>query len=417
MTKQRTINLNAPHTPKQRQLITHPGSVVSFCGRRWGKTDANVQRIFYWMTQNPGLYWWVGLSWKSASMKRAWREVKNIGSRALMAMGVRPRHYINNTTNEITIPGLGEIWFRSAENPASLAGEGIRGAVFDEFTLAREIVWTEYLQATLLDFGGWVSFCGVPKGQNWGAALWYGAADKPDWLQLHATSYDNPIIDDALIDAIRDDPNTPEFFFRQEYLAEILSADGQVFRRINQAAVAEPIDGRGEGDYATYVAGVDIATQIDFTVVSVFNADTQEQVYMDRFNRVDYTVLEERLESIYRRFGLTAMMVEVTGVGRPVVDHLMQRGLTVIPFSTTNATKTAIIQKLAGAFEHGAIRILDNKIQTSELLSFEGKQLSGYWRYGAPEGRHDDTVMAMAIAWEAAGRYSSLEIYDNVLYG
>ena len=59
-------------------MITFPGSVVAFCGRRFGKTDGYVQRLFYWMQRKPGLYWWVGLSWRSASLKRAWREATGI---------------------------------------------------------------------------------------------------------------------------------------------------------------------------------------------------------------------------------------------------------------------------------------------------------------------------------------------------
>lgn len=45
-----------PHSQTQRQMITYDGNVVAFCGRRFGKTDGYVQRLFYWMQQDPGLY-------------------------------------------------------------------------------------------------------------------------------------------------------------------------------------------------------------------------------------------------------------------------------------------------------------------------------------------------------------------------
>ena len=91
------LTLNKPHSEKQKLMITYPGNVVAFCGRRFGKTDAYVQRLFYWMTRSPGMYWWVGLSWQSASMKRAWREVKVIAVNLLRQMGLRERDYINNS--------------------------------------------------------------------------------------------------------------------------------------------------------------------------------------------------------------------------------------------------------------------------------------------------------------------------------
>lgn len=199
----KTIELKRPHSEKQMMMVTTDDNLAVFAGRRYGKTDAMVQRIFRKMSEQSGLYWWVGLSWQSASMKRAWREMTAIARQIITGMGLKERDYINRSSHEIRIPQLGEIWFRTADNPASLAGEGIRGAVVDEFSLMREIVWTEYLQATLLDYSGWVSFCGVPKGNNWAAKIWRGAAEWNGWQQVHATSYDNPFIDRAAIDKIK----------------------------------------------------------------------------------------------------------------------------------------------------------------------------------------------------------------------
>lgn len=97
-------------------------------------------------------------------MKRAWRLVTDIARAILKGLGLPEREHINRSSYEVRVPGLGEIWFRTADNPSSLAGEGIQGAVVDEFSLMREAVWTEYLEGTLLDHQGWAAFSGVPKG-------------------------------------------------------------------------------------------------------------------------------------------------------------------------------------------------------------------------------------------------------------
>lgn len=400
------IALRKPHTPLQRSMITHPGSVVSFCGRRYGKTDGNVQRIFYWMQRKPGMYWWVGLSWRSASLKRAWREVSNIARKILAALGLPERGHINRASFEVKIPGMGEIWFRTADNPASLAGEGIQGVILDEFSLMQEIVWTEYVQATLIDYSGWAAFSGVPKGNNWASALWRGAADKNDWLQVHATSYDNPFNETANIDAIRDDLNTPEFFFRQEYMAEILSAEGQVFRRITDAAILEPI-AEPIAD-RQYIAGVDVADKMDFTVVSVFDVASKEQVYIDRFHRVGYPILEDRLYAVYNRFKIANMIIEDNSIGQVVIDHLRQRGMMITQFNTSHATKQPLIQQLSAAFEHGNIRIINDPIQVGELQSYESQRTASGFSYSAPAGMHDDTVTALAFAWYGLSRRRSI---------
>ena len=73
---------------------------------------------------------------------------------------------------------------------------------------------------------------------------------------------------------------------------------------------------------------------------------------------------------------------------------------TVIGYKFTNATKANLIDALALAFERGAIRILPDPVLIGELQAYEAERLpSGLMRYGAPQGMHDDTVMALALAW------------------
>jgi len=390
------IALKAPHSTTQRQMIEYPGSVVIFAGRRYGKTDGMVQRIFYHMQLQPGLYWWTGISWRSASMKRAWREVTTIARKVIRALGLVEREHINRSRFEIRLPGLGEIWFRTADNPSSLAGEGIRGVVLDEFSLMQEIVWQEYIQATLLDFSGWAAFSGVPKGNNWAAQLWRGAADRDNWLQLHATSYDNQYIENSAIDEVKRE--VPTWLFNQEYLARIVSGEGMVFRNITECATSAWLDAADGAKQ--YIAGVDVADAADYTVVSVFDVATRSEVYKDRFRRIGYTALEDRLHAVYGRFNLKSMIIEDNSIGQPVIDHLRQRDMLIVPFHTSSATKAPIIQLLQSAFEHQEISILPDDTTINELSAYEAKKIASGYSYSAPSGMHDDTVMALAIAWQ-----------------
>jgi hypothetical protein len=75
------------------------------------------------------------------------------------------------------------------------------------------------------------------------------------------------------------------------------------------------------------------------------------------------------------------------------------------PFTTTNASKAEIIDLLALAFEQRTLSILPNPILLNELKAYEAERLpSGLIRYGAPDGMHDDCVMALAMAWYGAQR-------------
>ena len=390
--------MRKPHTTIQRQMITHPGNVVAFCGRRFGKTDGYAQRIYYWMQRRPGLYWWVGLSWRSASLKRAWREVSYTARLILRGMGLDERQHINRSNFEIRLPGMGEIWFRTADNPSSLAGEGVYGAVMDEFSLMTEAVWVEFVEATLLDYGGWAAFAGVPKGNNWAANLWRAAAGRAGWLQIHASTYDNPFIDPARIEEIK--ANTPARFFEQEYMALIIDDAGGVFRRVLDAArssVTPPANG------AQYVMGVDWGKHNDYTVLTLIDIATHNLVYIDRFNQIDYAVQVGRLKAVYERYRPIAIVAERNSMGDPLAEQLQRDNLPVQPFTTTNASKSQIIDGLALAFERGEIGILPDPVLIGELQAYQMERLpSGMLRYSAPDGMHDDTVMSLALSWYGA---------------
>jgi hypothetical protein len=87
-----------------------------------------------------------------------------------------------------------------------------------------------------------------------------------------------------------------------------------------------------------------------------------------------------------------------------VIEQLQRDGLKVKPFLTTNASKSEAVEALALAFERNEIRIPNDPVLIGELQAFEAKPLpSGLMRYAAPEGGHDDTVLALAIAWQGLG--------------
>ena len=87
-------------------------------------------------------------------------------------------------------------------------------------------------------------------------------------------------------------------------------------------------------------------------------------------------------------------------MGQPLIEQLQAAGLPVVPFTTTAASKQIAVDALALAFERGALRIIPDPTLIAELQAYEAERLpSGMLRYGAPSGMHDDTVMALMLAW------------------
>ncbi|MBT9173453.1 MAG: hypothetical protein DDT21_01854 [Syntrophomonadaceae bacterium] len=390
------IELPAPHSPTQQEVIEWPGSGVILGGRRWGKSNAGVQRILRCIGKRPGNYWWLGISWKSASMKVAWDLLCQYTSQA-------PGTIINHTNYEIRLMDGSQIWARTAERPESLAGAGIMGAVMDEMTLMPENVWTEYLQGTLLDYRGWVLMMGVPKGENWASRLWRktnSGGMGPNWKAWHVTSYQNPRINPADIDEVR--RNAPDLIFRQEYLAEVIDDIGQVFRGVLATATAVRQERAIPGH--TYVGGLDVARLHDFTVVTIIDVTLMEVCYMDRFSQLDFDFQEVRVQAVSDLFGVYNWTIEETGLSMQMAERLGKRGMRVTPFSTSNKSKDVIVQGLSVDIQQMTLKLLPpddpvGMIAIGELQAYTMAQMAnGGWKYGAPEGENDDCVMSIALA-------------------
>jgi len=70
--------------------------------------------------------------------------------------------------------------------------------------------------------------------------------------------------------------------------------------------------------------GVDLARLRDFTVIAVVDISQNPQalVYLDRFNQIDWQIQIGRIRAVAERFRPSAVIVDETGVGDPIVEQL-----------------------------------------------------------------------------------------------
>jgi hypothetical protein len=138
-----------------------------------------------------------------------------------------------------------------------------------------------------------------------------------------------------------------------------------------------------------------------------------QMVAMDRFNQIDYSVQRGRLQALAERYHVESIIAESNSMGEPIIEQLQRDGLPVRGFQTTNATKAAAIEALALAFERGELAILNDPVLVGELQAYEMDRLpSGMVRYSAPEGMHDDTVMALALMWQGMADSGPLVLFE-----
>lgn len=364
---------------------------VVAAGRRWGKSRMASLRCVACAAQDGGRAWWVFPSYPMAAV--GWRMLKRL---AVQLPGVKLRE-----VDRIVECGGGSVQIRSADNPDSLRGESLDWLVLDECAFMAEAAWTEALRPTLSDRQGRAIFISTPKGRNWFWRLWMAAKadDGATWRAWQFSTTHNPYISPAEVEAAL--RQLPERIFLQEYEAQFIEDGAGVFRRVAEAATATPEDAAAEGE--EYVIGVDWGKHNDFTALAVLNTGRRALVHLDRFNQIDYAVQVGRLRALVERFKPQAIIAESNSMGEPLVEQLQREGLPVQGFQTTNASKTQAVEALALAFERGDLRVIPDPVLVDELQSYEMERLpSGMVRYSAPAGLHDDTVMALALAWQAA---------------
>lgn len=318
-----------------------------------------------------------------------WRGIRHL---AMQIEGVEVRH----VDRLITFPGSGSVQVRSADNPDSLRGEGLDFVVLDECAFIKEDAWREALRPSLSDRQGKALFISTPAGRNWFYRLYHRELDDSDWKSWSFPTSSNPFIPQSEIDDAQRD--VPDRIFRQEYLAEFIEDGAGIFRGVRAAATAQEQGGAIEGH--EYIFGVDWGKHVDHTVIAVIDATERALVYMDRFSQIDYQTQLGRLDGLFIRFEPGQIVAESNAMGEPLIEQLQRRGYPVQPFTTTNATKAVAIDSLALAFEQADIKIVNEPVLIAELEAFEPTQLpSGKVRYAAPSGMHDDTVIALALAW------------------
>jgi len=191
---------------------------VVVCGRRWGKTTLGVFMCLETSLQG-GRTWWVAPTYP----------VANIGWRLLKALVKQiPQCEVHEADRYVELPGGGEVWIKSADNPDGLRGEGLDGVVLDEVAQIRETAWQEALRPALADKKGWALFIGTPKGKNWVWRLFQRGQRSANWESWRRPTIDNPYIDPDEIEQARADAIS-EAVFKQEYEADFGASQLQVY--------------------------------------------------------------------------------------------------------------------------------------------------------------------------------------------
>jgi len=333
---------------------------------------------------------------------------------------------INRSLMEVHIKGAGSIAFKTAEAPDSLYGEDVYSMVTDEASRCK--VEAFYAMRSTLTFtqGLWRLIGNVkgranefyrmaqmakgthpplPSGEGWTTV----SDTHPNMRYTKITAYDAVRAGVLPAEEIEDAKSKmPEAAFRELYLAEPGEDGGNPFGYAAIEACKQPAWFIPEEDSSTGYPvgcesiGIDLAKSKDYTTIVALD-DAGNVIFFDRF-RMDWRPTIDLLATHVRGLRPSGcVLVDSTGVGDPVLENLMVE----LPFFTvkgqklSNQTKQQIMEGLAVAIQQNEVSIPDGRI-VDELVIYEYVYTpSGLVRYQAPQGEHDDCVVALALANKA----------------
>jgi len=184
--------------------------------------------------------------------------------------------------------------------------------------------------------------------------------------------------------------------YRQEILAEFVPGVGAVF-------TVRPTDFYKAGDPQIHkghrlVAGLDWGQKQDFTVLSVGCATCSKEIYLERIGELDYPTQRDMIKRALAPMGDVELLAEENSMGLPNIQQLRIDGVEVSGFTMSNTSKAGVVQGLRLVFANEEWKWIEDEIAWRELEAFEQTITpSGLAKYAAPEGLHDDTVIARML--------------------
>lgn len=385
-----------PLHPAQYEVVQHPARFkVLCCGRRWGKTFLGAE-LQLECALSGGVGWWVAPTYAISQI--AWRMILNLARQ----MGSTFRIRESDMALECKVGGrVGRVQIKTGNDPNLLRGEGLDLAVMDEAAYLHSDVWDGAIQPALSDREGAAVFISTPCGLNQFFKL-FGMGQDPanlDWKSWRFPTASNPYIKPAEI--ARAQKTMPERHFREEYMAEFMDdSHGLVFRGVSLVSTAEKIHDPADG--ARYVAGLDWGRDNDFTALSIWDSEARTEVELIRFRDISWTVQRDKIKRAMEHFHVVTCIAEANSIGSPNIEALIEDDLPIQAFYSTVDTKAEVIDALALGIEQLDLTLLNDENGTHELKAYEMRRLpSGKFHYGAPDGGHDDTVIARALGFHA----------------
>lgn len=390
------IILPQPHAAQQRVLDSKARIKVICAGRRGGKTMVAIIMCINVMLAGKRC---IFITPEFGLASRFFDD--------LLAYIPTPIITATNRTNlSVKLVTGGEIQFFSGEAARSVRGRECEFLVIDEaahIPHLKDDFHAVFMPLVAISRGD-VLVSSTPRGKGMFHALYQKGINGDEGFEsFHFPSDANPLFPKDEFEFHR--RTLPAAQFREEYLAEPSENQLNPFGTDNiDACTITALSAE-----QTVCYGVDIAGfGGDFTVITGLSKSGQ-QTYFDRF-QLGWQTAQQRIANLPKD---KLVVMDSTGSGQPIFEQLKQGIPNLIGYHFTNQSKQILMRELIVAVEKREIRF--NEITAAEMHTFEQSRTStGEIKFSHRPGYHDDTIMALALAWKyrnSAVRSANWKLY------
>ena len=364
--------------------------------RRLGKDKMVFANLPKKMMERVGTYFYF-LPTYSQAQKVIWNGADGSGFRFLDHFPKQIIKKKNEADMIIELTNGSILQLVGADNINRIVGTNPVGVIFSEYSIMKPEVW-DFISPILTENGGWAVFVLTPRGQNHAYKLMKQAQKNPKWhVEILPVSYTNAVKQEDLLEQKL---GMTQALYNQEYECDFTENASAVFKDIHKRTY--PRDEWQHNDEAMYKLGVDLAKANDFTVITAIDLTTFKVAPQDAFNQIDYTLQKAKIEAAFYRYNKPPVTVDATGVGTPVVDDLLNKGINIEPFTFTYNSRNELLTNLQILLEQDKIKIPDDPILLAQLEgAFWDTTAQGRTRITVPDDIHDDHLMSLALAvWQ-----------------
>ena len=244
------------------------------------------------------------------------------------------------------------------------------------------------------------------KGHNWIYSLWKNPPKiEKDFRLTEAVTWDNADVLpkdflESLLKLKEIDPKKYARFVMNDWdvEAEGLAISVDLIEACIGGELADPIMGH------EYVLGSDFAKHSDWWVVIVADKQNGQIVYFDRFQKESWGLMKGKTVATAKRYNDAEVIPDSTGIGDPITEDLERAGCRIYKegdrpgYVFTARSKEQLIENLIVTMTNRGIKYPHIPKLIDEMKEFERTESNaGNIQYSAPQGKHDDCVIALAL--------------------